>query len=316
MDIRVLRYFAEVVQLNGFSRAAESLCVTQPAISRSILKLEDELGFTLLTRETNGVTLTDEGAILFDHATQILAQFHCMNKALQDKSGPLTGTLNVGLPPVIASTYFADIIMAFSSRHPQVELKIFELGTKQMLDAMTEGSVETAAVMLPFDNDLFDLQRFTTNRLMLLVNEQHPLAEKNQVQFTELLDQKFVLFSEDFRINDLIRSACGIYHSKPIVAGRSNHLDLIIAMVRAGVGITLLPDSMWHGRRVDGLAIIPVTDPVLSYDLALANVKGYQSRSCRAWNALAREKLGIKPGNNAEVTEKITEKATEDRLYK
>lgn len=307
MDIRALRYFTEVVQLNGFSRAAESLCVTQPAISRSILKLEDELGFTLLTRETDGVKLTDEGAILFDHATQILAQFHCMNKALQDKSGPLTGTLNVGLPPVIASTYFADIIMAFSSLHPQVELKIFELGTKQMLDAMTEGSVETAAVMLPFDNNLFDLQRFTTNRLMLLVNEQHPLAAKKQVLFTELLDQKFVFFSEDFRINDLIRSACGIYHSKPIVAGRSNHLDLIIAMVSAGVGITLLPDSMWRNRRIDGLAIIPVISPVLSYDLALANVKGYQSRSCRAWNTLAREKLGIGQGNNVQLTESITE---------
>lgn len=78
-------------------------------------------------------------------------------------------------------------------------------------------------------------------------------------------------------------------------------------MVSAGVGITLLPDSMWRNRRIDGLAIIPVISPVLSYDLALANVKGYQSRSCRAWNALAREKLGIGQGNNAQLTESITE---------
>ena len=68
--------------------------------------------------------------------------------------------------------------MAFTSRHPQVELKIFELGTKQMAEAMTDGTVETAAVMLPFDEQLFELHRFATDRLMLLVNHQHPLAAK------------------------------------------------------------------------------------------------------------------------------------------
>ena len=86
MDIRVLRYFIEVVQLNGFSRAADALFITQPAISRSIKKLEDELGTVLLIREVDGVKLTDDGAILYEHAKQILAQFNSMNKALNDKA--------------------------------------------------------------------------------------------------------------------------------------------------------------------------------------------------------------------------------------
>ncbi|MGK5745363.1 LysR family transcriptional regulator [Proteus mirabilis] len=258
MDIRVLRYFIEVVQLNGFSRAADTLFITQPAISRSIKKLEDELGTVLLIREVDGVKLTDDGAILYEHAKQILAQFNSMNKALNDKDEPLTGALNVGLPPVIASTYFADIIMAFSSRHPNVELKIFELGTKQMEDAMLEGTVETAAVMLPFNDKDFEL----------------------------------TIFSEDFRINDLVRSACGIYNIEPQIVGRSNHLDLIIAMVKAGVGITLLPNSMCNKYPIDDLVVIPITSPRLSYQLALAtNQNSYQSRSCQAWNKLAIEKL-------------------------
>lgn len=91
MDIRSLRYFVEVVQLNGFSRAAERLFVTQPAISRSIQKLEQELGYTLLVRENDGVRLTDEGEILLSHAKQILKQFNSMNKALKEKEGPLSG---------------------------------------------------------------------------------------------------------------------------------------------------------------------------------------------------------------------------------
>lgn len=273
MDIRSLRYFVEVVQLNGFSRAAEHLFVTQPAISRSIKKLEDELGYTLLIRENEGVRLTDEGTILLAHAKQILAQFKSMEQALKEKSGPLAGVLPVGLPPVIASTYFADIIMAFSLRYPQVELKILELGTRKMRDAMLNGEVETAAVMLPFDDERFDLDIFSTDRLMLLVNEKHPLARRDSVKFVELINEPFIFFSDDFRINELVTSACGIYGAKPVISGRSSHLDLVTAMVRAGVGITLLPDSMWHKTSSAGLSIIPVIEPILAYDLALATLK-------------------------------------------
>ncbi|HGN3019400.1 TPA: LysR substrate-binding domain-containing protein, partial [Pseudomonas aeruginosa] len=129
--------------------------------------------------------------------------------------------------PVIASTYFADIIMAFSRRYPQVELKILELGTHKMMEAMLNGEVETAAVMLPFDNELFDLHVFSSDRLMLLVSEQHPLAMRNSVKFAELIDEPFIFFSEDFRINELVMSACGIYGKKPVIAGRSSHLDLV-----------------------------------------------------------------------------------------
>lgn len=294
MDIRSLRYFVEVVQLNGFSRAAEQLFVTQPAISRSIKKLEDELGYTLLIRENEGVRLTDEGTILLAHAKQILAQFKSMEQALKEKLGPLTGVLPVGLPPVIASTYFADIIMAFSLRYPQVELKILELGTRKMRDAMLNGEVETAAVMLPFDDERFDLDIFSTDRLMLLVNEKHPLARRDSVKFVELINEPFIFFSDDFRINELVISACGIYGHKPVISGRSSHLDLVTAMVRAGVGITLLPDSMWRKTSSAGLSIIPVIEPILAYDLALATLKNnQQSRRAQAWHDLALNMLRI-----------------------
>ncbi|MEX6231982.1 LysR family transcriptional regulator [Providencia hangzhouensis] len=286
MDIRSLRYFVEVVQLNGFSRAAESLFVTQPAISRSIKKLEDELGYTLLIREVDGVKLTEEGDILLAHAKQILSQFSSMKKALQERSGPISGVLPVGLPPVIASTYFADIIMAFSQRYPQVELKILELGTRKMREAMLNGEVETAAVMLPFADDRFEVHPFSTDRLMLLVSKQHPLAIREFVKFSEIVDEPFIFFSDDFLINELVVSACGVYGKKPTISGRSSHLDLVTAMVRAGV--TLLPDSMWQNTSSVGLSVIPVIEPILAYDIALATVKNHhQSRRAKAWHDLA-----------------------------
>ncbi|CAI3949330.1 DNA-binding transcriptional regulator [Commensalibacter communis] len=292
MDIRALRYFVEVVQLNGFSRASDTLCVTQPAISRTIQHLEDELGFKLLIREVDGVKLTDEGSILFDQAKELLRQFNEIKHSLKDKSGPLKGTLNVGIPPIISSTYFADIILTFTKLHPQVELKIFEMGTNKIIKALNEGTIETATVVLPLSDHNFDIQKCSTERLALIVNKSHSFASKKEIQFIELLQQPLILFADDFRINDLINSACGIHSAKPIIAGRSNHLDLITAMVKAGVGITLLPESMWEQNSRDDLIIIPVIDPILSYEIALVNVKSiYQSRSCQSWNQLVLDKF-------------------------
>lgn len=295
MEIRGLRYFVEVVQQNNFSRAADKLCVTQPAISRSIQKLEQELEYTLLIRETDGVKMTDEGEILFNHARQILEQFDRMNDALKNRSDPLSGVLKVGLPPVIASTYFADIIMEFSQKFPQVELQIIELSSNHMMDAMLRGDVETAAIMSPFDEQQFNLYRFATDRLMLLVNDKHPLASKNIVKFAEILNEPFIFFQDSYHINELVTSACGIHGKKPMIAGRSGHLDLVMAMVRAGVGVTLLPESMWQKNHIDGLSIIPVTEPVLAYELALSTLKGaHPSRRANAWIALALKMLNVK----------------------
>ncbi|EMI2314379.1 LysR family transcriptional regulator [Providencia rettgeri] len=292
MDVRAIRYFVEVVQLNGFSRAAKSLFITQPAISRSIQKLEQELGYILLVRAPDGVKLTDEGEILYRYGVQLLELFNNMKKSLKERSGPLAGILHVGLPPVIASTYFADIIMKFSQTYPDIELKIHELGTRKMMDALLNGEVETAAVMLPFDNEDYDLHIFATDRLVLLVNEQHALFEKETVKFSELVNEPFIFFSDDFLINELVISACGIYGKQPIIAGRSHHLDLVTAMVKAGVGVTLLPDSMWNKSNSKGLSAISVIEPVLSYDLALATLKSsHQNRRVKLWHDLAVEML-------------------------
>ncbi len=301
MDIRELRCFTEVVRHNGFGRAAEALHLTQPAVSRNIQRLETQLGKTLLIRDPHGISLTSDGEILLRHAQLILCQFNNLFSEIQDSSPVLSGELRVGLPPVVGSSYFADIIMAFRSRFPAVELKIIELGSNQMAEALQTGRVETAAVMLPFDGEQFSLQPFARDQLFLLAAKQHSLASRQTVRIKELLHEAFIFFAEEFRINNLINSACGLYGVKPVVAGRTSHLDLMMAMVHAGVGITLLPRSVRISNLSEDFVAIPLTDPELSYELALVRCKAqYQSRSCHQWNQLAAEMLGITPASSSD----------------
>ncbi|MGL4857826.1 LysR family transcriptional regulator, partial [Plesiomonas sp.] len=123
MKLRELHYFVEVIRQNGFGRATEILHVTQPAISRAIKQLEDKVGGELLIREPRGVRLTERGHILLRYAENILQQERNLYKELHDMGEDITGTLRVGLPPVISAVYFPDIIFAFRSRCPHVELE-------------------------------------------------------------------------------------------------------------------------------------------------------------------------------------------------
>jgi DNA-binding transcriptional LysR family regulator len=161
-----------------------------------------------------------------------------------------------------------------------------------MENALREGFVEIAAAMLPLDAQQFEVQRFAADRLVLVIERQHRLARMRSVRMANLAAEAFVLLTEDFRINDLIRSACGLHGFAPEVAGRSSHLDLIIAMVRAGMGVTLLPKAVWDKYASPEFAAIPITDPTLSYELALVRrVGSYLSRSCLAWIAIAAQIL-------------------------
>jgi DNA-binding transcriptional LysR family regulator len=292
MDIRELRYFVEVVRHNGFGRATEALHVTQPAISRGIKQLEEELGQRLLIREPKAIRLTNEGVILLRHARLILQQVGNLRSELRDAGTAVTGTLRVGLPPGVGSTFFAEVITEFRARCPLVELQIAEFGTNQMENALREGLVEIAAAMLPLDAQQYESQRFATEKLVLVIERKHRLARMRSVRLRNLAAETFVLLTEDFRINDLLCNACGLHGFAPKVAGRSSHFDFVIAMVGAGMGVTVLPKGVWDQNASPEFAAIPITNPTLSYEIALIRrVGGYLSRSCLAWISTAAQIL-------------------------
>ncbi|PLZ04013.1 LysR family transcriptional regulator [Burkholderia sp. WAC0059] len=295
MDIRALRYFSEVVRQNGFRRASATLHVTQPAISRSISQLEDELEVELLVRTPKGVRLTPEGEVLYRHASLILRQVGNLGAELRDLRSQVTGTLRVGLPPMTGSVFFGDVITEFRRRYPGIQLQIAEYGTRQLESALAEGEVDIAAILLPVDGERFLTQTFVRDRLALLAARNHPCAGLRKVPLRNLAGTPFVAFTEDFKVNDLIDSVCRAQGFVPGIAGRSSHLDLIVSMVSSGMGVALLPATACRTIRSARLVTVPVVEPTVSYELALVRCRDtYVSRSCLAWIEVAAQVLGFK----------------------
>lgn len=118
----------------------------------------------------------------------------------------------------------------------------------------------------------------------MVAPRQHPLSQKSHVSIVELAREPFILFAEQFKVNELIYSAFGLHGLIPKVVGRSSNFELVTAMVRSGMGISLLPASVWQNKTASDFAAIPVSDPPLPYDVGLIRRSGdVISRGCEAW---------------------------------
>jgi DNA-binding transcriptional LysR family regulator len=132
MDNRKLQYFVEVALAGSFTRAAEQLMVAQPAISKSIQKLEEELQLTLFDRSEKAVALTPEGRVLLKHARSILGSIAEARKEMEELRGLERGEIRIGLPSMFGSFYFPQIIKEFKKMHPSLHISVEEEGTLQI----------------------------------------------------------------------------------------------------------------------------------------------------------------------------------------
>jgi DNA-binding transcriptional LysR family regulator len=295
LDIRALRYFAEVVNCGGFSRAAATLHVTQPAISRAVRLLEEELGAVLLIREPKTIKLTREGGVLYRHAMRVLRQVRELTSELADMKSELRGELRVGLPPLVGSTFFSNVIAEFRRQYPAIELHIAEIFSSRLEGALRDGEIHIAAAMLPVDTERFVTQPFAKDHLMLVAVRGHELAEHSTLRMLALKTEPLVTFTKEFKLYGLIEDACRAQGFKPMIVGRSSHLDLVLAMVASGMGVTILPKSVIEKANASKFVAIPIVKPAIPFELALVRtLEGYLSHGCKAWIEVAAGVLDFK----------------------
>lgn len=290
MDIRDLRYFAELVRAQSFTLAAERLHVTQPTISKMIRALEEEVGSPLLRREGRQLQLTDAGRVVHEHGAQVLAAYGALRHALADLETLARGELTVGIPPM-GGPLFTALIATYRKRYPGIELKLFEQGAKGLEMALREGRVEVCALLQPADTEAFGLLPVLRDPLWLVAPADSRWRARWSVELAELSAEPFVLYGESLALNGIVQAACREAGFEPAVAGRSGHWDFIAAMVGAGLGIALLPRLYCEKLDPQAFTFAQIV-PELPWDMALAwRRNGYLSRAARAWLDTAREVL-------------------------
>lgn len=169
MELRDLKAFMGVVEHGSFTKAASESFVSQPSLSKSIKKLEDTLHVELLNRSTRNVDLTDAGNIVYKQGLKIMRSVHDLHILLDDLLNIKTGSIKLGIPPLIGTLFFPEIARKFHKQYPEVHLELVERGAKMIGTLVDNGEVDMGIVVLPTDERKFLVQSFVEDQFFLFL---------------------------------------------------------------------------------------------------------------------------------------------------
>ncbi|MNW48598.1 HTH-type transcriptional regulator CynR [compost metagenome] len=287
-----MQVLIEVARQRSFTKAAEAMYITQPTISKTIKAMEEELGVVLFDRVGKKIELTDAGRIIATQAQQIVTSFQNLMAELDDLRNLKKGHLRIGLPPMVGASFFPKVIGEFHQRYPDITIQLFEDGAKKVEQDVAGGLLDVGVVVLPTVEAELSCFPFVEEKLNLVVHPSHPLAEQESAELSELSQDGFVLFREDFTLHDRIIGECAKAGFQPHVIYESSQWDLISEMVAVGLGITLLPETICREIDDEGVRIIPLVKPVIPWKLGIVwRDDRYQSFATREWIRFAQEVL-------------------------
>lgn len=246
MEIEQLRHFLKVAELANFTRAAEEVGLSQPALSRSIARLEAEFGQPMLERQTRSVTLTDAGRLLLARAKQIVTMVDDTLVEITDDGQ--TGRIRVGAIPTIAPYYLPPLLKSFGKAYPRATVIINEEPTEQLLKSLTDGELDVGILALPLTVKHLEIHELFEEELQLVLPAHHPLADKPQVRLSDIQSLPFVLLGEAHCLTDNIVSFCRQKSFHPVSVERTSQLATVQELVALGHGISMVPEM---ARQLD-----------------------------------------------------------------
>ena len=257
-DLRQLRALQAVAEAGSFSGAAEALNYTQPAVSKSIATLERKLGTVLVERQCRPVRLTDAGMALVRHADEVFAQLSSARSEIQAITEAAAGTVSVGTFGSAAAAFVVNALCEFRKRHPGVDVSIVEGMPSALVRRLRAGELDLAVV---FDfpaagediGDGLELHQLLDQPFDFVIHPSHPLAGENRVRPGDLANEDWVLqdFGPESPTLRLIARMCAAAGFEPRVTFRVNDCQVILAMVAAGEGVSILPRLMVDPLHAD-----------------------------------------------------------------
>lgn len=270
MDIRHLEYFSEVAKQASFTKAATTLHVSQPSLSKAIKNLEGELGVPLFYRSPKQLELTDAGKAVLMNAKNVLEAFKNLTSELTDIMELKSGEIRIGIPPIIGAAFFSTLIGQFKEAYPYVEILLSEVGTIKIKEGLEDGSLDIGLICTLPTEGHFEMINLSKDPLMVIVHSEHPFAAKTEILFRELEHQPLILYRNDFSLHDRILEECSKNQFNPNIVCESSQKDFMIEMVGAKLGVALFPSKICESINKKEIIAIPLSDPEIHLELGLA----------------------------------------------
>lgn len=260
MDITALQAFVAIAETGSFSKAAASLFLTQPAISKRVATLEAELGTPLFDRIGRGVQLNPAGHALLEQARRILNEMAEAKRRIAGLSGLIKGPLTLGTSYHIGLHRLQPALKAFSQAHPQVHLDLRFMDSEAASLAVEKGQLELAIVTLPSrPAAALRCDVLWEDALEVVVGRNHPLADNPDLRLEALTRYPAILPVAGTTTREIILAALSPIRDRLHIGTETNYLDVIKMLVSIGLGWSVLPHTLIDAQlkvvQIDGIRI-------------------------------------------------------------
>jgi DNA-binding transcriptional LysR family regulator len=255
MELRHLRYFVAVADAGTVSRAAGQLNVTQPALSRQLRDLEEELGLPLFDRVGRRLSLTAEGEHLLERTREILRAADALRERARAVAGGQTGTLRLGATAQTLESLISGFLFGFRRSWPGIDVRLVEDGGVRLRARVARGELHLALGAVPAGDELQARPLFPVWVLAVLPARQAP-ARRKTLEVAELDGQSVLLLRRDFASRLRFDAACEAARVRPHVLLEGNDPHSLVSLARGGHGIAIVPSTTIFGRG--GLHVAPL----------------------------------------------------------
>ncbi|MEO8205055.1 MAG: LysR substrate-binding domain-containing protein [Chthoniobacterales bacterium] len=246
-----LRYVVAVARTENFSRAAEQCRVSQPSLSQQIQKLEEELGERLFDRMRRGTKLTPHGEAFLRRAVKILEEVDAAKQEALETNNLLRGVLTIGILPTIAPYLLGDVLVTFSEKFPGVQIAVHEDTTAELLKQLLSCEIDLALASRPIGGEQLEVRDLFLEELKLALPPGHRLTRKRTVSIADLQHERLIVMKPGHCLGDQVLGFCNRSNINPNISFRGAQLETLQALVRAGAGISLIPEMAARGTRED-----------------------------------------------------------------
>lgn len=241
VEFHQLRYFCAVATEGNFTRAAGRQNVAQPSLSQQILKLEDELGARLFDRFARSARLTPFGRTFLPRAEAILRQAGDARTEILEMAGSEKGEVALGVIPTVGPYLLPPVLCRFAREHPAVTVSVVEEVTPVLLERLHAGRLDLALLALPVQGAELVSEELIREALFTVVPQNHRLASRRSLDLREIRDEPFLLLKEGHCFRENTIQACRHSRVQPNVVFETGQFSSILALVSAGVGLSIVP---------------------------------------------------------------------------
>ncbi len=260
MELRHLRYFVAVAEELHFGRAARRLNVAQPPLSQQVRSLEAELGVTLLLRTSRKVELTAEGRVFLEHASMVLSQTERATEATRAVKRGEAGRISIGFVTSAVYALVPGILREYHRKFPAVEMRCHEMTPARQLHALRQREIDVAFVRLPVREQGLLATEISRERLLLALPTEHPRAGGVRERLKDFAMETFIMVPRAVApgFHDALLNECRRAGFSPRVGHEAGEWQTVLALVAAGLGVALVPESLRHWQR-PGVAYLELT---------------------------------------------------------